>query len=510
MHHHPDRDDSAYSADTTKAKAHGVRAASLFARLGQRLLHGWRRGRSVAAVATATATAPTTTTAPLTEDAKSTQATKTTKAAKTAKATVGAVLLATGAMALSGCGKEVQVASTPSLAEVVYEVSTIHPDFKNRERSFILSGRVSAYTRADVRPQVDGIILNRLFEEGAEIEEGTPLYEIDPAPFKASVEHAQASYERAIVQRKMAYKDYERFASLYKRRSASEKERDDALLAYELAVADEKLYKAALDTAQISLNYTTVRAPVSGIIGISQVTRGALVNANQSTALATIIDLDKVYVDMEQSALEWRKLREGLLEGTIYLSDRAYDVTLYFEDGSVYSRLGVLSLSEVIVDENSGSISMRAIFDNPDHLLLPGMAVVCKISGGVSQNIMTLPANAVMRDPKGRAYVFTIQGDRVLQTSVTLGELYDDGWQILDGLDSSYEVVIQGTAALHHGSKIRITKRDGIAVQPSESTATATATAAGSNTTPTGTNTVPSTGSSTVAVSANGSSSPRS
>lgn len=384
------------------------------------------------------------------------------------------VLLTFLAVFACGCNPQVEVSSTPSLAEVEYEVSTIHPEFKNRERSMTLSGRVVASMRSDVRPQVDGIILKRLFEEGSEVTEGTPLYEIDPAPFQASYEHAQASYERAVVQRKMAYKDYERYNSLYKRRSASEKERDDALLAYELALADEKLYKATLDTAQISLNYTTVRAPISGIIGTSNVTRGALVNANQSEPLTTIIDLNKVYVDMEQSASEWRRLRSGLLDGSIYLSDHAYEVSLYFDDGSLYSRLGVLSLSEVIVDENSGAISMRASFDNPDHLLLPGMAVVCRISAGVSQNVMTVPAKAVMRDPKGRAYVFTVQGDRVAQTEVKLGELYNDGWQILEGLDNSFEVVISGNAALHHGSKVRVINRDGIDLKHKDLSASAT------------------------------------
>ena len=367
---------------------------------------------------------------------------------------------------LSGCQleeqKEAASGKTPSLAEVVYDISTIHPEFKNRERSFNLSGRISAYTRADVRPQVDGIILNRLFEEGAEVQEGTPLYQIDPALFQAELEHAQASYDRAVVQRKMAYKDYERFALLYKRRSASEKERDDALLAYELAQADEKLYQAALTSAQISLDYTTVRAPISGIIGSSKITRGALVTANQSDPLATIIDLDKVYVDMEQSSLQWRKLREGLLDGSIYLSERAYDVSLYFEDGSLYSHLGVLSLSEVIVDEQSGSLAVRAIFDNPDHLLLPGMAVTCKVNGGVAQNIMTLPPQAVMRDPKGNAYVYTVHGERAVQTPVTLGELYNDGWRVLNGLDSSFEVVVSGSGSLRHGSKVRVVNRDGV------------------------------------------------
>lgn len=375
-------------------------------------------------------------------------------------------ILASTALIISGCNLEEQkedaAGKTPSLAEVEYDISTIHPQFKNRERSFNLSGRISAYTRADVRPQVDGIILNRLFAEGAEVEAGTPLYEIDPAIFQAELEHAQASYERAVVQRKMAYKDYERFELLYKRRSASEKERDDALLAYELAQADEKLYQAALTRAQISLDYTTVRAPVSGIIGASHVTRGALVTANQSDPLATIIDLDKVYVDMEQSSLQWRRLREGLLDGSIYLSDRAYDVSLYFEDGSLYSHLGVLSLSEVIVDEESGSLSLRAIFDNPNHLLLPGMAVTCKVNGGVAQNIMTLPPQAVVRDPKGNAYVYTVQAGRAVETPVTLGELYNDGWRVLDGLDSSYEVVVSGSGSLRHGSKVRVVNRDGV------------------------------------------------
>lgn len=382
-----------------------------------------------------------------------------------------AFLLLSGAflspLMLTACTPEVKVATTPSLAETVYEVSTIHPEFKNRERSFTLSGRVVAAMRSDVRPQVDGIIIKRLFEEGSEVSEGTPLYAINPSPFKASYDHAKASYERAIVQRKMALKDYERFKELYKHRSASEKERDDAQLTYELALADEKLSKAALETAQISLDYTTVRAPISGIIGTSRVTRGALVNANQSEPLATIIDLNKVYVDMEQSASDWRLLRSGLLDGSIYLDAHAYDVSLYFNDGSLYSRLGVLSLSEVLVDEDSGAISVRASFDNPDHLLLLGMAVVCRISGGTRQNVMALPAHAVRRDPKGKAYVFVVQGDRVTQTEVRLGELYNDGWQILDGLDSSYEVVIAGNAVLHHGSKVNVIKRDGIDLRAS-------------------------------------------
>ena len=173
---------------------------------------------------------------------------------------------ATLSFVTTGCNEKPKTSSTPSLADVYYEVSTIHPVFASRERSFTLSGRVGAYTRADVRPQVDGIVLDRLFQEGAPVEVGDPLYTINPAPFQASLEHAQASYERAVVQRKMALKDYERFSLLYKRRSASEKERDDALLAYDLAVADEKLYKAALDKAKISLDYTTVRAPIAGII----------------------------------------------------------------------------------------------------------------------------------------------------------------------------------------------------------------------------------------------------
>lgn len=378
------------------------------------------------------------------------------------KSISAAVLITCMTVLVTACNEEPKTSSAPSIAEAVYDVVTIHPEFKNRERSYTLSGRVGAYTRADVRPQVDGIILNRLFDEGAQVKQGTPLYEIDPAPFKASLDHAQASYDRAVVQRKMAYKDFERFDLLYKRRSASEKERDDALLQYQLAQADEKLYKAALDKAEISLSYTTVRAPISGIIGSSKLTRGALVNANQSEPLATIIDLDKVYVDMEQSAQEWRKLREGMLKGTISLNDRAYDVSLYFPDGSLYSKLGMLSLSEVIVDEDTGALTLRAIFDNPDHLLLPGMAVSCKLNGGVAKNIMTIPAKAVLRGPKGNAYVYTVQGDRVVQTPVKLGQLFNDGWQILDGLDSTYEVVIGGVAGLHHGSKVRVVNQDGV------------------------------------------------
>lgn len=378
------------------------------------------------------------------------------------------LLILSAALALASCKEEAVTSYTPSKAEAVYEVQTVHPAFNNKERTFLLNGRVRAYTRADVRPQVNGIILERLFEEGAYVREGTPLYRIDPALFEAAVDYAKASYERAVVRRKTAAKDYERFELLYRRRSASEKEKDDAKLNLELAAADEKLCLAELKKAEISLSYTNVTAPVSGIIGASKVTRGALVSANQAEPLATIIDLDKVYVDVEQSATDRRQMREGLIAGDIYLGDRAYDVSLYFQDYTLYSHLGVLSLSEVIVNEDTGAVKMSAVFDNPEHLLLPGMAVMCKINGGVSQNVMTLPSKAVMRDPKGNAYVFTVEGDRAVQTPVTLGVLFSDGWQITDGLDSTYEVVISGAAGLNHGSKVRVTVRDGVDVTLSE------------------------------------------
>jgi membrane fusion protein (multidrug efflux system) len=292
-----------------------------------------------------------------------------------------------------------------------------------------LPGRTDPYAVSDVRPQVSGIILRRLFTEGSTVKKGQPLYQIDPAPFQAALESAEATLASTQVKA-------DRYAALLKANAIAPQDADDAKAAYLTA-------KAAADTARINLNYARIAAPISGRIGASSVTEGALVTASQTTALATISTLDPIYVDIDQSSSELLALRRALQAGQIGAGGA--DVTLKLDDGSDYGQKGKLQFTDVTVDQTTGAVRLRAVFPNPDGLLLPGMYVRATVIEGIDPHGILAPQQGVSHDAKGEptALVVDDQGMarlRILKTGRAVG----GDWQVLDGLKPGDKMIVEG------------------------------------------------------------------
>lgn len=307
-----------------------------------------------------------------------------------------------------------------------------------------LSGRTSAFLVSDVRPQVGGIIKSRLFTEGAYVNAGQSLYQIDPAPFAAAHAAAQAQLAQAEATLTSSRLKAERFAELVKVNAISKQENDDAQAALKQAEATVASAKANLQTAAINLNYTKVQAPISGRIGKSTVTPGALVTASQATELARIQNISSIYLDINQSVNEVLALRKAVAEGTIGQSGSA-DVELILEDGSVYPIKGKLQFSDVSVDEATGTVTLRALFPNPKGDLLPGMYARARVSSGVIGSGILVPQPAVTRDPKGNAMVYVVTKEnkaaiRPIQVRQTVG----DKWLVTGGLQAGDKVIVEG------------------------------------------------------------------
>ncbi|MBU3827154.1 MAG: efflux RND transporter periplasmic adaptor subunit [Candidatus Anaerobiospirillum merdipullorum] len=327
--------------------------------------------------------------------------------------------------------------------------------------SFSLNGRVVAYARADVRPQADGLIKERLFTEGSWVEQGQSLYQIDDALYQAQYAYAKANLAKARDEAAQAKREFERYQGLFKQDAVSAQEYEDKRLSYLLSVDEEQLAQATLMERSTQLAYTQVRAPISGTIGKSQVTPGALVTANQSEVLATIIDLTKVYVDVQQSGTRWRALRQGIIAGNLYGKDEAEAVELYFDDGTRYPILGQYALTEVEVDESSGSVTLRAQFDNPERLLLPGMAVRLHFKGPTLPQAVVVPASAVGQNAAGNSFVFIVEDDlKVRRQFVQADFLVDDGWVISQGLRPGQRVALNGLQKLKTGMSVALGQDD--------------------------------------------------
>lgn len=307
-----------------------------------------------------------------------------------------------------------------------------------------LAGRTSAYTIAEVRPRVGGIIQQRLFTEGSEIKSGQPLYEIAPASYRAAYESAEAN---AVALRLKA----QRYKELAAHDAIGQQDYDDALSSLKQA-------EAALQTAKINLDYTHVYAPVTGRIGKSNVTVGALVTADQATALATIHQLDPIYVDVTRSSRELLDLQNQLANGTIKAAGtNAARVKLTLEDGSEYPSEGKLQFSEVTVDQNTGTVTLRAIFPNPKHRLLPGMFVKARLIEGVSEKAILVQQNYVTHNPKGSATVMVVGKDgnaeeREVQTARSVGNM----WLISAGLNHGDQVITSGLQYVQAGAPVQI------------------------------------------------------
>jgi len=313
-----------------------------------------------------------------------------------------------------------------------------------------LSGRITPHRVAEVRPQVGGIIEKRLFTEGAYVKAGDALYQIDAASYRATFASARATLARAEANLSPLQLKEERFRDLVKIKAVSQQDYDDVMAALKQAEAEVEGSKAAVEVARINLDYTTVKAPISGRIGRSSVTTGALVKAQQDQALATIQQLDPIYVDVTQSSSDLLKLKRNLASGLIKNDgDQQAPARLVLEDGTAYAETGTLKFSEVTVDPSTGSVTLRTLFPNPQQLLLPGMFARVILDEGVNEQAILVPQRATSRNPAGEAVVMLVGAEekvepRVIKVERTVG----DNWLVEDGIKAGDRVIIEGLNGL--------------------------------------------------------------
>lgn len=313
-----------------------------------------------------------------------------------------------------------------------------------------LPGRVSPYRQSQVRPQVDGIITARLFEEGADVEEGQQLYQIDDARYKAALNSAMADLQSAEANLKTVEARAKRYEELVKINAVSEQEYDDVKAQYDQAMAAIAVAQAAVDVAQVNLDYTKVYAPIAGRISRSFVTEGTLVTANQAQFLATITQLDPVYVDMQQSGSEAIYLRSRMM------GQEAIPVHLTLDDktGKDYPHKGTLKFSEVTVDETTGSIALRALMPNPGALLLPGMFVRATLDLG-KDDVLLVPQRATIRTPEGGLTVWVVDGEGKAQPRpIQVEQAYKDSWIVASGLKTGDTVIVEGYQKVGPGAPV--------------------------------------------------------
>ena len=320
-----------------------------------------------------------------------------------------------------------------------------------------LAGRIASFQVAEVRPQVGGILQQRLFTEGADVKAGQALYQIDPATYEAALDSAQAALMKAEVNVTPARLKAERFRELLAIKAVSKQEYDDAQAAFKQAEADVAVNRAAVKTARINLEYTKVRSPISGRIGKSAFTPGALVTANQAQALTSVRQLDPVYVDITQSSQDLLRLRAQFTNGELRSAAEEAPVRLKLENGAMYPHEGRLQFTDVSVDESTGMVSLRALFPNPEHILLPGMYVRAVIAEGVDENALLVPQRALRRDPKGQASVLLVDGGgKVDVRLVDVGRTVGDSWQVLSGLKPGDRVIVEGGQNVRPGMSVKI------------------------------------------------------
>lgn len=320
-----------------------------------------------------------------------------------------------------------------------------------------LAGRIASFQVAEVRPQVGGILQQRLFTEGADVKAGQALYQIDPATYEAALDSAQAALMKAEANVTPARLKAERFRELLAIKAVSKQEYDDAQAAFKQAEADVAVNRAAVKTARINLEYTKVRSPISGRIGKSAFTPGALVTANQAQALTSVRQLEPVYVDITQSSQDLLRLRAQFTNGELRSAAEEAPVRLKLENGAMYPHEGRLQFTDVSVDESTGMVSLRALFPNPEHILLPGMYVRAVIAEGVDENALLVPQRALRRDPKGQASVLLVDGGgKVDVRLVDVGRTVGDSWQVLSGLKPGDRVIVEGGQNVRPGMSVKI------------------------------------------------------
>jgi membrane fusion protein (multidrug efflux system) len=362
------------------------------------------------------------------------------------------ISVATAAIVLAACGQK-QSAPPPQTPEV--GIVTVQPTSVPVVSE--LPGRTSAYLVAQVRARVDGIVLRREFTEGALVKAGQRLYKIDPAPYIAALNTAKATLAKAQANLVTQNALVARYKVLVQANAVSKQDYDNAVSAQGQAAADVASGKAAVDTAQINLGYTDVVSPVTGQVGISQVTPGAYVQASAATLMSTVQQLDPMYVDVTQSSLEGLKLRTAIQEGRLTTNGpNAAKVSLVLEDGRVYAQKGKLQFSDVTVDQTTGSVTVRALFPNADRVLLPGMFVRARIEEGINNNAFLVPQVGVQHDQKGQPSVYVVgKDDKVQVQPITTTGTQGQDWVVQSGLNAGDRVIVQGTDKVKPGVQVK-------------------------------------------------------
>jgi membrane fusion protein (multidrug efflux system) len=317
-----------------------------------------------------------------------------------------------------------------------------------------LPGRVAAYQVSEVRPQVSGVILRRLFTEGSVVRQGQTLYQIDPSIYSAQAAQAAANVQSARASAEAARTLAARYRPLVAQQAISKQDYTNAVAQARQADAAIAQNAATLRAAQINLRFTRVPAPISGRIGLSTLTEGALVTANQTEALATITRLDPVFVDIQESAADLLALRKAVSQGGA--TSTSAQVRLKLPDGSYYGYSGTVEFSQVLVDQNTGTVTLRARFANPQAILLPGMFVTAEFAQAIDTSAFLVPQQAVSRDPQGNATVFVVgPGNRAVQRTVVATRTQGPYWVVTQGLAAGEKVITQGTANLRDGAEIK-------------------------------------------------------
>ncbi|WP_321943469.1 efflux RND transporter periplasmic adaptor subunit [Paraburkholderia tropica] len=362
------------------------------------------------------------------------------------------ISFATAAIVLAACGQK-QSAPPPQTPEV--GIVTLQPTAVPVVSE--LPGRTNAFLVAQVRARVDGIVLRREFTEGSVVKAGQRLYKIDPAPYIATLNNAKATLAKAQANLVTQNALVTRYKVLVQANAVSKQDYDNAVSAQGQAAADVAAGKAAVDTAQINLGYTDVVSPITGKVGISQVTPGAYVQASAATLLSTVQQMDPMYVDLTQSSLDGLKLRREIQEGRLKTNGPdAAKVSLVLEDGRTYAQQGKLQFTDVTVDQTTGSVTIRALFSNPDHVLLPGMFVRARIDEGTNERAFLVPQIGVLHDQKGQATVLVVNKDNKveLRPIVTSGSQGQD-WIVESGINAGDRVIVQGTEKVKPGAEVK-------------------------------------------------------
>ena len=367
-----------------------------------------------------------------------------------ALAALAAAALA-GALAATGCSSK---APPPAAKPVEVGVVTVTPSSITLTKE--LPGRTSAFRVAEVRARVNGIVLKRLFTEGADVTEGQRLFLIDPAPYQAALNSAKATLAHAEANVANARLQADRYTELLRDNAVSKQEYDNALAALKASEADVASGQAAVQMASINVGYTVVTSPVSGRIGRSAVTEGAYVQAAQATLLATVQQLDPVYVDLTQSSAEALSLRRALESGLLQRAPGGgAKVELLLEDGRAYPRPGTLQFADVTVDPGTGSIALRALFPNPKGELLPGMFVRARLTEGVSPQALLVPQTGVTRDQKGLPTALVVNAEKkVERRQLVTDRAVGDAWLVTSGLKAGDQVIVEGVQKVRPGAEV--------------------------------------------------------